>query len=574
MSVTSALVTAGRHRRRLLSSASFISKSTNFHPLQNENFLQPLQQSRSYVFLPLSWQDFRERFQRWVESTEHRVVKVQLLSRSKLEQVTKRDKQLWSKIKKKGYPWLLHQTRKMYSIPLPITTTGRKATTVNHFRENYRGWKRRRQEDYRGWKARNKVSFQSWKARQFLKTKQILVKEYSQPEWFDEFGRPLTSRDSTGRFVNPWQSQSTNGIHSLQTLLNWQYQRIKRELEHTGLWNSIKPQLVWDSDTPTLPKPSPPLPTLDRQDTSRIQLTWLGHATCYIQFNGLTILTDPMFSLRAGPYQWAPIGPVREIPPSHSIDELIKNTGNDKIDVCCITHDHFDHLDEGSVLQLKEKVQLWVVPLGLKEWLITTCGVAPESILELEWWEQTQIIKNESSGEVRVVDETTKDRNQSPMKITCCPASHWGSRNMRDRNQRLWCSFALSSNDQNLFICGDTGYPDFPLFRQIGDALGPFDLSAIPIGAYEPADLNKDSHVNPYEAVRVHRDIRSRKSIGIHWGSFRLSEEDMEDPPKHLRQALRESEIDESEFCLLDHGASTESVLLEEQEYIASTGSN
>merc|ERR1712100_117021 len=109
------------------------------------------------------------------------------------------------------------------------------------------------------------------------------------------------------------------------------------------------------------------------------------------------------------------------------------------------------------------------------------------------------------------------------MKITCCPASHWGSRKMRDRNHRLWGSFALSSNDQNLFICGDTGYPDFPLFRQIGDALGPFDLSAIPIGAYEPADLNKDSHVNPYEAVRVHRDIRSRKSIGIHWGSFRLS---------------------------------------------------
>jgi len=284
--------------------------------------------------------------------------------------------------------------------------------------------------------------------------------------------------------------------------------------------------------------------------------------------NGLTIITDPMFSVRAGPFQanifnWFPIGVPRELPPSHTAQELVDHTPDNKIDVCFITHDHYDHMDWGSVNELNGKVRLWVVPTGIKNWLSQWCGVSPDSIVELEWWQQIQISKvgtivdYVSVDEIQNMEEKAKPRL---LTVTCCPASHWGSRHFGDRNIRLWGSFALTSalNDQRVFICGDTGYPDFPLFRQIGDALGPFDLAAIPIGAYEPKEMMKDAHVNPLEAVQIHKDLRSKQSIAIHWGSFRLSEEGLEDPPKDLRKALETEQIDRSSFGTLDHGGTIE----------------
>jgi N-acyl-phosphatidylethanolamine-hydrolysing phospholipase D len=129
---------------------------------------------------------------------------------------------------------------------------------------------------------------------------------------------------------------------------------------------------------------------------------------------------------------------------------------------------------------------------------------------------------------------------------------------MWDRNFRLWCSFAFSTSNLNFFYCGDTGYPElFPLFHQIGDALGPFDFCAIPIAAYEPMEMMKDAHVNPREAVQIHNDLRSRHSVAIHWGSFQLSEEPMDAPPKDLKHAIQEEEErthGEIKFTLLQHG--------------------
>jgi N-acyl-phosphatidylethanolamine-hydrolysing phospholipase D len=209
----------------------------------------------------------------------------------------------------------------------------------------------------------------------------------------------------------------------------------------------------------------------------------------------------------------------------------------------------------------------------MKDWLMTEGDIASESIVELQWWEQTHIFRKD--GQVQLVDEPKESdfSSRSPLTITCCPASHWGSRKMSDRNTRLWCSFAVSSNDQRLFLSGDTGYPDFPLFRQIGDALGPFDLSAIPIGAYEPAELNKDAHANPYEAVQIHKDLRSLKSVAIHWGSFPLGEENMKDPPKQLKMALEKENIEETEFFTLEHGATIEANEIEADEIpVASRG--
>jgi len=304
--------------------------------------------------------------------------------------------------------------------------------------------------------------------------------------------------------------------------------------------------------------PMPPLPPLDREETSKVQLTWIGHATCYVQLHGITILTDPIFSHRAGPAQWAPFGPCREVAASHSFDELMSHTEGRGIDICCITHDHYDHLDYDSIQLLKDKVQTWVVPLGIKEWLVTNGGISPTSIVEMEWWDQTHFMFSE--GEVSVLDDPkeTDDSNRSPITITCCPASHWGSRNMSDRNTRLWCSFAFESNDRRVFLSGDSGYPTFPLFRQIADTLGPFDLSTIPIGAYEPAIMNKDSHANPYEAVRIHKDLRSHKSVAIHWGTFPLSEEELQEPPMQLKSAMEEEDVNHKDFLAVRHGSTIE----------------
>ncbi|CAJ1955325.1 unnamed protein product [Cylindrotheca closterium] len=532
------------------------------------------QQNRSYFFVPLTWVEFRERFERWIKPTDPRVVSVQVFSRKilqqenqKYERISKtpilRDKGKWGN-------WFKNRNKKMgyYTPALPLPNP--KGTRMERLAERYQGWKSRRKDDYAGWKARRrqdyegwktnrKERFENWKSRRLLKTKEIVVKEYCQPDWFDDLGRPLTSRDSTGRFVNPWQSQTTNGVHSLGTLLTWRYIRLRRLFKQyvwqyeNGMGNTVNamPQLRPQ-------QPMPPLPPLDRNDTSKVQLTWIGHATCYVQLHGVTILTDPIFSHRAGPAQWAPFGPCREVAASHSYDELMTHTGARGIDICCITHDHYDHLDYDSIQKLKGNVETWIVPLGIKEWLIVNGDISPDSIVEMEWWDQIHLDFRDSP--VRVLDgpKEVDDSNGKPMTITCCPASHWGSRNMSDRNTRLWCSFAFESNDQRVFLSGDSGYPTFPLFRQIADTLGPFDLSTIPIGAYEPAVMNKDSHANPYEAVRIHKDLRSHRSVAIHWGTFPLSEEELYEPPMQLKLALEKEKVDENDFIAIRHGSSVQ----------------
>jgi N-acyl-phosphatidylethanolamine-hydrolysing phospholipase D len=127
---------------------------------------------------------------------------------------------------------------------------------------------------------------------------------------------------------------------------------------------------------------------------------------------------------------------------------------------------------------------------------------------------------------------------------------------MLDRNYRLWCSFAMTGPSHRVFFCGDTSYPTtFPLFRQIADTLGPFDLSCIPIGAYEPHALNKDAHVNPAEALQIHKDIRSQHSVAIHWGTFALGEEPLDEPPQLLLAALHSERTMLPPFEAIDIGS-------------------
>ncbi|OEU11043.1 Metallo-hydrolase/oxidoreductase, partial [Fragilariopsis cylindrus CCMP1102] len=266
---------------------------------------------------------------------------------------------------------------------------------------------------------------------------------------------------------------------------------------------------------------------------NELYMTWIGHSTCLFQIDYWSILTDPMFSTRASPYKhW--IGIPRDVQPAYTIQDILNHQQQQQQQqyICCITHDHYDHMDMNSVRELKDHVQLWIVPLGIADWLVERCSINRKQIIELEWWQNVRIIRSKK--------KTNKNgRRRRILTITCCPASHWSGRTILDRNKRLWCSFAIIVKLFDIFFCGDTSYPNnFPLFRQIGDALGPFDLSCIPIGAYLPKEMNKDAHCDPYEALQIHNDIQSKQSIAIHWGSFNLGEEPLYEPPQLLYDAI------------------------------------
>lgn len=408
---------------------------------------------------------------------------------------------------------------------------------VKLLRDRYRDTKTRIRRRTRTIKlsppSRNTMSikYRRWGTRlRNMLVKRVTIKEYSRDNWFDADGYPLTSRDEAGRFVNPWSSESTSGSHPIFEFLSWRLQRLFKA-----------PVLPSDSHVETVPV------DFNIQDPNAMRFTWIAHSTCVLQLSGYTILTDPHFSQRAAPLQ-LPIpfnGVERQLQPACDMDDL------PFIDVCLLTHDHYDHLDRNSCFALKSKIGRWIVPLGIKEWLMEKCEVQEHLIEELQWWQSTQLVD---------------DTGRPPLSVTCAPTQHWSCRTMWDRNQRLWCSFVVDSQDKRFFFGGDTGFPEpFPLFSQIGQRLGPFDLAALPIGAYSPRFFMADSHCNPSEAVKIHQQIRATKSIAIHWATFRLAEESDDEPPLLLKAAADEAAAD---FSTLKLGESIEVRGSRKQNYL------
>ena len=235
------------------------------------------------------------------------------------------------------------------------------------------------------------------------------------------------------------------------------------------------------------------------------QITWIGHATVLIQYKGVNVLTDPIFSDHASPFSFA--GPKRVTPPSLTIDQL------PKIDFVVISHNHYDHLDAYTVETLGDRTT-WVVPLGYKQWF-ADLGVT--NVVEFDWWDQHEI---------------------SGATVTATPSQHWTGRNLTDRYKALWASWAVRIGDFKFWFAGDTGYND-KIFKEIGQRWGPFDLALIPVGGYDPRWFMQDMHVNPEEAVQLHNDIQSKYSLGIHWGTFPLTAEPIDEPPARLREAAK-----------------------------------
>jgi N-acyl-phosphatidylethanolamine-hydrolysing phospholipase D len=250
-------------------------------------------------------------------------------------------------------------------------------------------------------------------------------------------------------------------------------------------------------------------------------VTWVGHATLLVQLDGVNLLTDPQWSERASPVSFA--GPRRVTPPGLPFEDL------PPIHVVVISHDHYDHLDEATVKRLAaEHRPRFLVPLGLKAWF-ADLGIT--DVEELDWWGA---------------------RTVRGLTITCVPTQHFSGRTLWNRDRRLWSSWVVAGRAKRLYFAGDTAY--FDGFKEIGARLGPIDLAALPIGAYLPPVIMKAVHTTPEEALQAFIDLRARRLVGIHWGTFDLADEPLEEPPQRLLHEARRVGLDLNRVWILKHG--------------------
>lgn len=265
---------------------------------------------------------------------------------------------------------------------------------------------------------------------------------------------------------------------------------------------------------------------------NKLQVSWLGHSTFLIQYRGINVLTDPIFSNRASPASFA--GPKRYTP--HVVD--YENLP--RIDYVVISHNHYDHLDDTAAELLGDGPE-YMVPLGLKSWFVSE-GVSEDRVHEFDWWQNRQASTSQN------------------IRFTAQPSQHWSARGLFDRRATLWASWRIELEDHSIWFGGDTGY-NLRLFKEIGQEAGPVDLALIPIGAYDPRDFMQTYHVDPDEAVKIHRDIGATQSIGMHWGTYPLTAEEPMDPPRRLAQAREREGLADSDFRALDLG---QTILIEQ----------
>jgi L-ascorbate metabolism protein UlaG (beta-lactamase superfamily) len=255
---------------------------------------------------------------------------------------------------------------------------------------------------------------------------------------------------------------------------------------------------------PKLPISIETLNLSEQNSDLQTKITWFGHSAFLLQTDGKNILIDPMFGRAPSPV------PIfgnkrysRKLP--FKIEEL------PEIDLVILSHDHYDHLDYGSIKKLKAKVSQFVVPLGvgghLERW-----GVQKENIKECNWWDEADF---------------------AGLSLVCAPSRHFSGRSLTDRNSTLWCSWVVKGNDFNLYFSGDSGYG--PHFKEIGEKYGPFDVTLMECGQYH--EKWSAIHMLPEETVQAHLDVRGKLLIPIHWGAFTLSLHDWTEPVERAKKA-------------------------------------
>jgi L-ascorbate metabolism protein UlaG (beta-lactamase superfamily) len=287
------------------------------------------------------------------------------------------------------------------------------------------------------------------------------------------------------------------------------------EMIWKGLTSDIE-RAVWPEQVASV-SDSAPLGKVESNDT---RVTFINHATFLIQTAGYNILTDPVFSERTSPFSF--IGPKRIHKPGIDIAKL------PKIDVIIISHDHYDHLDLDSINTLIERdnPRLYM-GLGVGSRLTES-----DKIIEMDWWEKSEVADN--------------------FQLWFLEVQHFSGRTLTDRNSTLWGGFLLQINDKKIYFGGDSGYANH--YQKTFERFGPIDLAFIPIGAYAPREMFKPIHLDPFEAVQAHVDLRSKLSIGMHYGTFQLSAEPFIEPIELLTKAKIDANIPKNEFITLDIG--------------------
>ena len=256
-----------------------------------------------------------------------------------------------------------------------------------------------------------------------------------------------------------------------------------------------------------------------RNNRTQFTVTWIGHSTLLIQIGGFNILTDPIWSERASPVSF--IGPKRHVKPGIKFEDL------PDIDFVIISHDHYDHLDRKTIEKLGNSTY-YLVPLGVGGFLKK---LRIDRYSELDWNEKIKI---------------------NGVDFICTPAQHFSGRGLSDRNESLWCSWIVKIGENSFFFAGDSGY--FSGFREIGDNHGPFDVVAVPIGSYEPRWFMGPVHMSPAEAVQAYLDLKGSKFVPVHWGTFELSDEPIDEPPRILMDEIKKRSLSEENFWILKHG--------------------
>lgn len=293
---------------------------------------------------------------------------------------------------------------------------------------------------------------------------------------------------------------SLERIRKSPNFLNGAFKNAEKTLQSTGFkWSTI-PKFFTDGNNKT-PAVDLPIEKLTKSFFSNKPLapriTWFGHSAAFVELEGLNIFIDPMLGDVPAPHPF--LGSKRfqkELP--IAIDSL------PSIDVVLISHDHYDHLDYGSIVQLKDKVAKFYVPLGIKAHL-TSWGVAADKITEFDWWESI---------------------NFKGIEFVSTPARHFSGRGVTNRNSTLWCSWVLKSAISSIFFSGDSGYGKH--FKEIGEKYGPFDFTMMECGQYN--EQWSQIHMTPEETIQASIDVKSNLVMPIHWGSFKLSLHSWDDP--------------------------------------------